>query len=204
MGRNYTTKATTEGALRIELKLLLDMGFFKPKQKASTTLSWTSGASIYITGTHLGDEVYMRLQYVVTDSMGEKVEMNYKIHLDRVPSNLGRGEILYFICPSTGNRCRILYCTLGSHYFACKKAYKNSLYYHSQTVSKKYRDTDRFFTLEERLEKLYSRRATKYYNGKKSRRAKLIDRLEREQEIVDIRRWGALANMFENKYGVNL
>src|SRR5690606_5372971 len=82
-------------------------------------------------------ERFIRLVYTLTDySTKDKIKYDYKINLVSVKSNLGKGEILYFECPVTKNRCRILYMAYGSHIWKSRKAYRNRLYYPSQIYSK--------------------------------------------------------------------
>jgi hypothetical protein len=62
--------------------------------------------------------------YTLTKPSGEEFKLDYKIQLTSIPSNLGRGEVLYFVCPTSGRRARILYRAYGSHYFKSRQAYR--------------------------------------------------------------------------------
>jgi hypothetical protein len=88
---------------------------------------------------------------------------------------LGEGEILYFECPKTKNRCRNLY--LIGDYFTHREAYK-SVYYEKQTYSKRSRDLDRFYASFHEEEKahleLNSKNFKKFYNGRPTKRYKRL------------------------------
>ncbi len=79
-----------------------------------------------------GSRQYMELNYTVN----EEEYINYRVHLVKIPSNLGRGSVWFFECPQTGKRCRILYLA-GTHFLhreACR-----GLMYKCQTQSKRWR-----------------------------------------------------------------
>lgn len=92
-------------------------------------------------------------------SDGESIE--YSVPLVTVRSNLGKGYIWYFRCPSTQKRCRILYC--AGKYFLHRAAYDNCIY-RIQTSSKLYRPWEQMIMrlrkadeLEKELQKKYSK-----------------------------------------------
>ena len=49
--------------------------------------------------------------------------VEYTIHLEGIPTNLGNGIRWYFICPATERRCLHLICPLGGKYFLHRAAY---------------------------------------------------------------------------------
>lgn len=102
-----------------------------------------------------------------------------------MPSNLGNGDIWYFLCPVTKKRCRKLYSIGG--YFLHREAF-NSCMYESQTHSKYYRSLDKRFGgvfKQERLyEELYSKHFKKFYNGKPTKRyIKIMQEIEKTETI---------------------
>ncbi|MCX6214567.1 hypothetical protein [Spirosoma sp.] len=118
---------------------------------------------------------YVQLDYIVDGR-----SMSYRIELAQLPSNLGKGNVWYFVCPLTGEHCRTLY-KVGD-YFASRKAQKGTLY-ESQTYSKHYRWLDKTFGPELKLDgvydEVYKRYAKKYYRGKptpKMRKALALER----------------------------
>ena len=129
MGRHSTGACTTGEVHRIELSYLLRQGFIRKNGKVSGTLSWNSGGSISFESAFTEEERYIRLVYYLESSYsGEKTNHDYKILLTTIPSNLGRGEIIYFVCPATGRRARILYRCYGSPIWKCRAAYHYRIY----------------------------------------------------------------------------
>ena len=176
----------------MELRWLLNNGYFRPGESISSTLSWTGGSTVSIGARNINGEISLRLSYSITKPSGEKQSLNYTIDLVEVPSNLGKGKLLFFICPETGKKCRILYSAYGSPLFKSREAYSYKLYYEIQTSSKLYLHTTRYFTLEKRLERLWRMRKTYTYRGRETRRARLIKRLEEKIEREDLLRWMAI------------
>lgn len=129
MGRNRTGICTTKGSLRIELSYLLKNGYLEKGKIISGSLSWTSGASISIICHNREKERSIQLIYQVSKGGGEKVSYDYKVQLIGVPSNLGKGEILYFLCPQSSKRCRILYSAYSSGIFKSRETFKHRIYY---------------------------------------------------------------------------
>jgi hypothetical protein len=187
MGRNSTGAITTGSALRLELSYLLKQGII-PKQGIRTGyLSWTNGSEMYYEIENTSQNQYIRLKYSNTNYSGEVNDLDYKIQLDSIPSNLGRGRIWYFVCPFTGRKARILYKCYGSLYFKSMKAYQRRIYYSSQISSKLNFNNDRYFDLEKQLEKLRPKK--KSYQGKETRIWKRIRRLEAQLDYHDFLRW---------------
>jgi hypothetical protein len=77
-------------------------------------------------------------RYVELDYTYNNENRNYKVQLVSVSSNLGLGEIWYFLCPETNKQCRKLYFING--YFYHREAFKGCMY-ECQTKSKSYRDS---------------------------------------------------------------
>ena len=156
MGRNATGSMTTNAACRIELGYLLKNGYIKKGGSVFSTLSWTNGSNIGFESKYTDDEAYIRLIYTNTNQCtGEVTNHDYKIYLHEVPSNLGKGYVLYFICPSYGHYCRILYKCYGSLIWKSRLAYRNRIYYPSQVSSKTSYYNVRFWSLDNKLEELY-------------------------------------------------
>lgn len=192
MGRSYRRRTTTGESMRMELRWLLNNGYFRPGETISSILSWTGGSTVSVVASNTKEGISLRLSYTITKPSGEKQSLNYTISLVEVPSNLGKGKLLFFICPQTGKKCRILYKAYGSPIFKGREAYSYKLYYEIQTSSKLYLHTTRYFTLEKRLEKLWRMRKTYTYRGRETRRAGLIKRLEEKIDREDYLRWRAI------------
>ena len=109
--------------------------------------------------------------YVELDYKCQGDPINYEIPIVKVKSNLGKGSVLYFLCPTTGKRCRKLYCING--YFLHRDAFEGC-FYEKQTYSKRFREMIKIyeseFALDECYEELRSKHLKKTYNGKPTKR----------------------------------
>lgn len=189
MGRDRTG-ITTKEVLRIELTQLLKSGFVKKGSIQLSSFEWTNGSSIGIESKYTDEEQFIRLFYTSTDWQGEKTEYDYKIQLSFVPSNLGKGEVPYFVCPVSGERCRILYKAYGSPIWKSRGAYNRTIFYASQTSSKLSKMNDKYWKLEKEIKAIYKdTRYQTHYKGKPTRRYKRYLRLLEEQEKADYLRW---------------
>jgi len=187
MGRSYRTRSTVEEVMRIELRYLQEAGYIQKGAVIKSSLRWNNGATVGIVSTYLEDEISLELFYRVRG-----IDQFYKIYLEATPSNLGKGKILYLLCPKTGRRCRILYLAYGSSMFLSRGAYSYRLYYGLQTSSQQQRDNNRYFHIEGRLERLYQMRGTYKYKGKLTKRAQLIQKLEDKRDEADYKRFSTL------------
>jgi hypothetical protein len=189
MGRNRTGVTTSE-SLRIEMSYLLKKGFFSKGKIILGEFSWTNGSKIGIETQYTENIQYIRLNYVHTNWQGEKTEHDYKIQVSLVPSNLGKGNVPYFICPVTGGRCRILYKAYGSSIWKSRRAYKYTIFYPSQISSKLSIMNDEYWRLEKLIKKLeeQSRNQT-HYKGKPTRRYKRLQLLRTKQRKADYLRF---------------
>ena len=196
MGRNSKGAATCKEVQRIELTDLLKRKLIQKGKRLSFSYGWTNSngkdvGNIWMT-TYLGeDEKYLRLQYSLTNNKdGQKYDYDYKIYLTSVPSNLGKGEVLYFLCPVSGKRCRKLYRAYGYHKWKSRTAYQNRLYYGSQLSSKLDKANDNYWALNRQLEKM---EAAKHYplsyNGIPTKRQQRMERLTEKMEYWDYLRW---------------
>jgi len=64
----------------------------------------------------------------------ELQQRNYLFHFTAIPSNLGKGEVWYFVCPCTRKKCRILYLWGNSTVFAHRSAYPETTLLHTKEV----------------------------------------------------------------------
>lgn len=195
MGRDRTGAETTAGVKRIELSYLLRAGYLRKWEIAPITLSWSdnwgnSGGSIGIEPHYTDEDAYIKLKYTITHrDTGEKQEFDYNIDLEERPSNLGRGSVLYFVCPETYKLCRILYQAYGSNIFKSRGAYNNRIYYPLQVSSKLGIYNDKYWELEKKLNKLQEGRASYQYKGRPTKKRIRINRLIDKQTEADRDRW---------------
>lgn len=198
MGRWGTGAFTTGEALRIELSYLLRKGYLKKGCITDGLLSWTNGSNIMLEGYYTKEEKFLKLRYSTSDNQsGEKENHEYSIQLCTIPSNLGRGEIVYFVCPITGRRARILYKCYGSKIWKSRGAYRNRIYYPSQQCSKHDYHNTRYWALEKELDKCQAISKKKHYQGKETRIRRRIKLLREQKEYHDWARYVLLEKLLQ-------
>lgn len=132
----------------------------------------------------------IRLVYTMTDrTTGVEEDRDDTVYLKAVPSNLGKGEVLYFICPVGGQRCRILYKAYNCPIWKGRQSYQNRIYYPSQKSSKREYSNNRYWDLDKQIERLRGKRKPGTYRGKPTKRAERLKRLEVQQWEADHQRW---------------
>lgn len=191
MPKNSTGAYTTGEAKKIDIDFLFKNGFIQKGATINRNLAWVDGqgnpcGNIGLLSVFTDDEKYIQLIYTLTDSDGEKHKRDYKIYIEGVKSNLGKGYNYYFQCPVSNRRCKILYGAYGSHYFKSRESYQNRIYYDCQIVSKHYYPMQRYFSLDKKLQKLCREKHRETYNGKKTRSVKRIDKVEQELYYWDV------------------
>jgi len=189
MGRYSTGAISTSESTRIELSYLIKNKFLVMGSKKSMTLDWTNGHQISAISNISEGEKSLRLIYTITNQESKKVDFDYKVQLCSVPSNLGKGEVLYFICPISGIKCRVLYMAYGSEYFKARSAYQNRIYYPSQLSSKLNKPNDRYWELSRRLEKFEYKHHRKKYNGNPTKKEIKLQKMYSEIDYLDQLRW---------------
>ncbi len=193
MGRWGTGAITTGEALRIELSYLLRNGFIRQGRHIEGILSWNNGSKIGIESFYNNEERCLKLSYYLTSNgTGEREDFEYTIQLTTIPSNLGRGEIVYFLCPITGRRARILYKCYGSKIWKSRGAYRQRIYYASQQCSKLSYHNTRYWALEKEIERCMGRSKKKHYQGNETRLRNRIKLLEEKKDYHDRARWAFL------------
>lgn len=185
MPKNSTGAYTTGESKRIEIDYLFKNGFIEKDNVIHRALFWSDEqgntcGNINIMSEFTDEEKYIQLTYTLTEHNGEQIKRNYKIGIEGVESNLGKGYNYYFLCPVSNRRCKILYMAYGSHYFKSRESYQNRIYYACQIASKQYYPMQRYFTLDKKLEKLCSKKCRETYKGKKTRSLKRIEKVEQE------------------------
>lgn len=151
MGSYPTGAETTKEIEKIELSSLIKSGLLIKDKTTSGIIAWSNGNTVSITSTYNNHEAFVKLSYNIVSSSKKQ---EYNIQLAKVPSNLGIGEVLYFICPETGKKCRVLYKTYGSKIWKSRLAYKQRIYYKSQISSGFWTYFDRYEETQKQLAKL--------------------------------------------------
>lgn len=170
-------------ALQMNVTKLKKWGYLEPGHVLSATLRWGNNenlrGSISITVNTKAQRPFIELDYKFRDE-----PRKYHVYLTTKPSNLGNGNIWYFICPATGKLCRKLYCLGG--YFLHREAFKGYMY-ESQIFSKKWREMDKLYSafFNERIyEQIYKKHLKKTYAGKPTKKyAKLMIELAKAERI---------------------
>lgn len=188
MGRDKTGAWTCEESKRVELSYLLKQGYLRKGAITKGSYYWTirgsDSGNITIVSAWLKDEIYVRLLYRFGSGEDAK-KYDTRVDIVTVPSNLGKGEVMYFLCPATNKRCRVLYNAYGFHGFVSREAYSHRLYYSTQIASKRQYAIERAHRLEDELEKIYNSSRRGYYAGKKTRTLKRVERMESDLEYFD-------------------
>jgi hypothetical protein len=187
MPKPYTLPTLYDEVKTIDISFLKKHGYLKPNQTRSGTLKWSINGektgSISIIVFNLDDETYLQLDYKC-----DGVSINYKVEIVSVPSNLGKGEIQYFLCPQTFKNCRKLY--LVQTYFYHRDAFKYSMY-ECQTKSKRLRSWNNvlgsYFKQDQYYEQLYKKNFKKYYAGKPTKRYLHLLKQIKKAESIDSR-----------------
>lgn len=184
---------TVYESLRIELPFLLKMRYIEKGYVKSFTLAWHDQhrrhtGSMGCTSSYLDNDIYLEVTYSIP---GKDGELKYRIKLCEVESNLGAGRVIYFQCPQTGRRCRILYKAYGSEIFKSRTAYRHRLYYDCQIASKLNKYNDMYWRIEKHLESISrpSKRGSRKYKGKPTKAANRFNKLYDKQIVLDELRW---------------
>lgn len=179
MGRWSTGIYEAGQCRRIELSHLLKNGYLVKGKITGSRLAWThkgeevSNIGIYCVWSD--ENKFIELDYTSTDRhTGEKHDLRYRIEIVSVPSNLGKGEVLYFLCPS-GFKCRVLYLAYGSHKWYSRKYYESigkRIYYPCQSRSKRDYVYERRYHYEKQYNKIQNqlnKNFHKYHLGSKTK-----------------------------------
>jgi len=188
MGRDSTGAPIVEATMRISLSYLLQKGYIRKGCIAKGVLKWTNGGEMLVESFYSDRDKYIRLTYT-SKGQDRTINHDYKIRLAAKPSNLGKGEVLYFVCPISNRLCRTLFFSFRTRTFVCRQAYPFRLYYRSQLSSTLSKANDQFWSIEKILEELAKRKETFVYNGKKTRYALRVERLLEKQRVADYLRW---------------
>lgn len=200
MGRSASFRDNFNDLLKFSLADLKRHGYMVGWHSASLTWSRNGNKrgtiNIGVNLNCIKPGNYIQLDYTVDGQ-----PMSYRIELLQLPSNLGKGQVWYFICPLTGERCRTLY-QVGK-YFASRKAQPETLY-ECQMYSKYYRWLDKTFGPELKLDNLYDevykRFAKKHYRGKPTPKMKKVLKMKRAYDISK----GRIPKSFEEYFSQNL
>ena len=183
MPKQYTSPIIYDDLKTISISFLKQDGFLQPNQSKSGMIRWSSNGeptgSITIT-VH----AQMNLSYIQLDYTCNKEPISYQVKLISKPSNIGKGIIWYFVCPSTQKHCRKLY--LGSTYFLHRSAVQG--FYEKQMKSKKSRSLSNLwskcFQMDDLFEQIHKKHFKKYYAGKPTKKyLRLMKKIKQAESI---------------------
>jgi hypothetical protein len=192
MGRHATGHWTTNDARELNLSRLMESDLFRPGCNTTVHWTWRRGkkqtAGIELSVCYSDAVPYLRLRYSMV-RQGVATHLDYNIQLRAKPSNLGAGQVFYFVCPASDRLCRKLYLAYDSHVFKCRQAYQTRLYYPLQKSSKMQRWNDRCHHLEAKIKEMQKGRAAFHYAGKLTKRALRLGRLYQKHDLAETMTW---------------
>ena len=168
----------------IDITNLKKWGYLKMNTKKGGSLVWKQGeretGKISIISFIDNTNSFIVLDYKCNDK-----NYKYKVQLIATPSNLGTGNIWYFLCPFTGKKCRKLH--LINERFMHRSALSSGMY-SKQTKSKKWRQMEKvygsYFDNEKYYKELYSKNFKTHYNGKPTKRyLKLLEKINESESF---------------------
>lgn len=175
---------TVGDAEQLNLSQLIKAGAIKKGEDISSSITFSSGSSVSFFSTYSDQEKYIQLSYSIN-----KKERTEKINLATLPSNLGKGEILYFLCPVRYRLCRILYRAYSSEIWKSREAYRNRIYYPLQLHAQVGRANSRYWYYERKLEYLYNQRQSYSFKGRPTKRLQRIEAIEERRDEANQQRW---------------
>lgn len=181
MGRDYTGRHLTTSCRRLELSVLKKNKSIVKGRIIQSIQTWTDGSKIKLTAYYTEQDKYLQLEYNTSDGL----EVSYKVHLLERPSNLGKGKVLYLVCPCSGRLSRKLYMAYDSPRFKSIKAYNNRIYYRGQLASKKHKYNQKYWSLLNHLESKPVKRHQTHYKGIPTKRYLREVELENKLEYFD-------------------
>jgi hypothetical protein len=169
MGRYGNYPTTVEDCKTVSISKLKEWNYLTYGKK-SGVISWSTNNVVH---SRISIEVTFtdEQKFIVLDYKTNTESIRYKVKIIVKPSNLGKGEVYYFLCPSTGKLCRKLY--FESSYFLHRTAFRY-LMYQKQLESKKNRQLFKIFDASFVPDEVYEQRYKPYfkthYNGKPTKR----------------------------------
>lgn len=191
MGRYANYSTTIEDCLNVSIKKLKEWNYLNYGIK-SGTISWSRNDIVH---SRIDIKVVINdfESYILFNYKCNNEPINYKVNIKSLPSNLGKGNVMYFVCPRTRKYCRKLY--LFNTYFLHREAF-NGLMYQNQIESKKNRSLFKVFNKFMLPDEVYEERYKKYfkthYKGKPTKR---YLKLENKIRIADNYPVGTLENL---------
>jgi hypothetical protein len=144
MARQSTYPVILNNQMRLSVSDLKKLNVLKKGICLSRNINWK------VRGTPLINEVAASIGIEINIRNSNSYMYNYRIKIEFVPSNIGKGEVPYLICPITGKKSMKLFFYQG--YFVNRLAINNA-YYYQQVIPKNNRKA---FELGNKIKKLQS------------------------------------------------
>lgn len=203
---------TVSGSCRIDMRFMLREKYIVRNSETWGVINWTGGQAVNFRCRMSKTEKYLRLMYAVTDRQGKRTDYDYKIEIDEVQSNLGKGTILYFLCPESGKRSRILISAYGEPKFINREHYETKhglrVYYGCQKTSKPDYHNTRYFDLKRKVDKLDAELNKKHrnthYRGRPTKDQIQLAKWKAEMNYHDILRMQIFSAKINKRYSLKI
>ncbi len=189
MGRHSGGFLLSHQCKNIDLSFLMKRCIIQKGRESQATIKWADDSSISIETKWIKEGGYLHLDYTHTDYEGNKRALSYRVNIIALPSNLGKGQVLYMVCPISGRLCRKLFLAYSSPYFKSIKAHQARIYYTGQLSSKLNRANDMYWHLFNRLETAPEQRSQSHYKGKETKRNIRAEKMYERLNDLDKLRW---------------
>jgi len=183
MPKPHSCPALYDEMKTVSISFLSKHGYLQPNQCSNGTINWNRNGE-RIASISIGVSTRPERSHVELDYKCNGIPIKYRVILFSKPSNLGKGVVWYFICPSTGKACRKLY--LAHTYFYHRSAFIGCMY-QKQTHSKKGRQLEKLFAYlgnEQLYEQLHKKHFKKMYAGKPTKKyLRITQQLDKAERI---------------------
>jgi hypothetical protein len=187
MPKPHTFPTLYDEVKTVSISFLTKHGYLKPNQLKAGSVHWSRNGE-NIGSISIKVSTYFENPYIEFDYNYNQQPVKYNVQLVSTLSNLGKGFVWYFVCPSTGKRCRKLY--LADTYFYHRSAFTSCMY-EKQTQSKKSRYLNKtlgtYFETDQLYSQLYKKHFKKTYAYKPTKKFLWLMERIKKAESIDIR-----------------
>ena len=165
---------------QISISKLKQWGYLAPSQVKHFEIVWDRFGSIAVTLDFVSEEPSIEISYYCNNKFVQD-----KIMLISKVSNLGKGDIWFFICPRSNKLCRKLY--FYGNFFSHRILFVEGVY-KSQILSRKKRKIEKkygaYFQSEMLCKKFFKKHFKRHYKGSLTKKyAKLYKQIQQSENI---------------------
>mgnify|MGYP000280052869 CR=1 FL=1 len=168
MPRYSSYPVLLDEVLTLKIKNLKNYGLIEKGKIFKRSIRWSSSRG---SKSEILVKVDNVRNVVTLKYTADGTKICYDVLLITKTSNLGKGQVYYFLCPNTNKLCRNLY--LANNYFLHRTASKGAMY-DCQTQSKISRSLIKtfsvYFKIDECYNEIYSKNFKTFYKGKPTKR----------------------------------